>query len=249
MLTSRPGSRGSRTRIAAAGMLALAVSSAGASTQDSLNEKRIASTASVSLAGEIDYTFDTALNTTHARYTSSLAPTNFFKRLFVNSPVHTVIATYDFGGRVNTVIPDAVRLTLLSDEYKLAAGDDMLESRYLPTLIVHVDEIIRYYPLSVGQRTETWLEGERRTHSPNAQNSNAADANSNQGRTGVHVARTATVSIPICEFLALVNGHEVRGTVVDLDFQFRDHVLRGLRRFAAEMTPLGATSNGSCSKK
>ena len=249
MVTSRPGSRASRTRVVAAGLLALAISSARASTQDSLNEKRIASTASISPAGEIDYNFDTALNTTHARYISSLAPTNFFKRLFVSSPVHTVIATYDFGGRVNGAMPDAVRLTLLSDEYKLGTADDLPASLPLPMLIVHVDNSFHYYPLSVGQRTETWSERELLARPGNSQNSNASNANANPGRTGVHVARTATVSIPICEFLALVNGHDVRGTVVDLDFQLREHVLRGLRRFVAEMAPLGASSNGSCSKK
>lgn len=248
-------------------MLALIASAVQASAQDSVSERRMVSLVAPSLRGEIDYMFDTALNRTSAQYKTSLGSTNFIKRLFTDSPdVHTLIATYQFGGRVNAALPDVVQLAFISDEYFISddyedgLANDPRASWRSPLLIVRTGETVMRFPLGIAQRTEVWsASGSERqtavhlygaTSLINMNYGPTSLINMNAARIQVHIERTATAWIRLCDFLSIVNGRDVRGTVAGLDFDVSDEVLAGMRQFTAEMS-LGVTefSKASCPRE
>ncbi len=243
---TRPAMRASLSCVRLAAMLAIVSSTAVASVQDTLTATRVASSTATSFSGEITYGFDAALNRSTARYKTSLRSGSFVKRVFANSsPVHSLIAAYDFDARQNSASPDAVRLTLISDEYIPDAAAERLSLGPAPLLEIRVGETARRYPLTIAVRTEVLSdEPPHVMQTPNT-NSQYQRANVNVPSTQTHIERTASASIPICDFIALVSAREVRGTVAGLDFELGEHVLTGLGQFAAEMT---ATSRAACGR-
>ena len=243
-------------------MVALSVNTAQGSTQGTVSESRVsAASAGSASSGEIEYAFDTSLNKTSARFKTALASGNFFSRLFsVSHDVHTLIAVYEFGGRARVDPPDAVRLSLISDEFRQAPVGDRPSLGSVPILVITIGDTVLRFPLGIAQRTElssvpdvvshlaraSW--DDRAGINVNARNRESGDRH--QPMTQLHIERTATAWIPLCDFIALVNGKDVHGTVAGLDFDISEDVLSGLRQFAAEMTPSAAvrTSNGCRSR-
>jgi len=225
------------SRIGSAGlMLTLSLTTAQGSTQSNASEQKIASAESSGFSGEIAYIFDSDLNRTKARFKSALESGNIISRMFSRSPVHTLIADYDFSGRNHLNPPDAVRLTLVSDEFRQAIPERFSPGPP-PILMLVVGDRQLSYPLGIAQRTEVWSTPDGVL--PAVRDRVTGDPNINRNATGthVHVERTATAMIPICEFMSLVNATNVHGTVAGLDFELSKGVVTGLREFAAEMAP------------
>jgi hypothetical protein len=229
------------TRTGLAGLaLALPFASASASVVPQATNSEIRVSPSISdagpFSGEIEYGFDTALNRTQARFKASLGSGNVLFRVFVAAPpVHTLIAAYEFRGRVPADYPDTVRLTLISDEYT-QASDHFLLRGATPILVASLGDTVISYPLGIAQRVEEWVV----PNTPSVVTRSSGDNGSarylpQQLPHVIHIERTATASIPICDFLALVNTRNVRGTVAGLEFDLNDGVVSGLRRFAAQM--------------
>ncbi|MGZ3333210.1 MAG: hypothetical protein ACXU9R_14300 [Gemmatimonadaceae bacterium] len=221
---------------------------ADASTQEALNERHLASSSTASFRGEIDYSFDSSLNRTKALYRTSLESGDLIKRLFTSPQVHTLVVAYEFEGRTNPAIPDAVGLTLLSDEY-YARPLDARPTLRSPLLIIRIGETEFRYPVAIAEMSEAWSEPVRERYQLSDAESRYAHVHINPVPIQVHVQRRATAWIPICEFLLLVNGRVARGTVAALAFDMSDEVLEGLRRFAAEMALLASgPSQPACTK-
>ncbi|GAC1418553.1 MAG: hypothetical protein NVSMB53_17530 [Gemmatimonadaceae bacterium] len=109
------------------------------------------------LSGEIEYSFDTALNKTRARFKTSLASGNILVRVLSGPPtVHTLVAVYEFRGRAPAAHPDHVRLSLMSDEYKQASEQYFPLLGVEPTLVVSIGDTVVRYPLGISQRVEEW---------------------------------------------------------------------------------------------
>jgi hypothetical protein len=228
-IASRSGSAGL--------MLALFVATAQGSTQSNASEQKAASAESNGSSGEIAYTFDSDLNRTNARFKASLESGNILSRIFSRSPVHTLIAVYDFGGRTRLNPPEAVRLTLIWDEFRQGIPEHFSPGAPPILMLVGGDRELRY-PVGIAQRTEVWSAPDGvppavRDHVTGDPNNINRDAI----RARVHVERTATAVIPTCEFLAIVNATNVHGTVAGVDFDLSKGVVSGLRAFAAEMAP------------
>ena len=219
-------------------MLALSAPTAHGGIQ-AVSEQRVFSPLESSgFSAEIEYLFDTALNKTNARFKAPLAPKGFFSRLFSGSrDVHTLIVVYDFGGRAHVGLPETVRLSLLSDEYRREPAGERPWNAAAPILVVNFDDTIVRFPLGIAQRTEVWSEPEFANLVAHTPPNTVARVNIDARVSQVHIERTATASIPICDFMALVNGKDVHGTVAGLSFQLSEDVLAGLRQFASEMTP------------
>jgi hypothetical protein len=221
---------------------------ADASTQEALNERRLASSSTASFRGEIDYSFDSSLNRTKALYRSSLESGNLIKRLFTSPEVHTLVVAYEFEGRTNLAVPDAVGLTLLSDEYYTRPVDGR-PTLHSPLLIIRIGETEFRYPVAIAEMMQAWSEPARERYQLRDAESRYAHVQINPVPNQVHVQRRATAWIPICEFLVLVNGRVIRGTVAGVAFDMSDEVLGGLRRFAAEMALLASgSSRPACTK-
>ena len=230
-------------------LLGLVTGVAGASVQEPLNERRIASSSTVSSRGEIDYSFDSSLNRTRAVYRTSLESGNIIKRLFVSPEVHALVVAYEFDGRANSVIPDAVRLTLISDEYRggpLEEGHSMLGSRLL---VIRIGETVLRYPVAVAEMTEVVSDPASERNQRIDLDGRHSRINARTSPSQVHVHRRASARIPICEFLILANGRDASGTVAGLSFSMSGEVLGGLRRFAAEMEgPASGPFQPACTK-
>ncbi|HEX9128781.1 MAG TPA: hypothetical protein VF850_06465 [Gemmatimonadaceae bacterium] len=230
-------------------MLALFVATAQGSTQSNASEQKVASAESSVSSGEIAYTFDSDLNRTNARFKTALESGNIISRMFSRSPVHTLIAVYDFGGRTRLNPPDAVRLTLISDEFRQGVPDRFSPGPPPILILVVADRELRY-PLGIAQRTEVWSAPDG--GSPAFRDHVTGDPNINRNaiQSHVHVERTATAMIPTCEFLAIVNATNVHGTVAGLDFELSKGVVSGLRTFAAEMASgVSAQAVGNCGSR
>jgi hypothetical protein len=229
-------------------MLGLITGVADASTQEALNEKRIASSSTASFRGEIDYYFDSTLNKTRALYRTSLESGNLIKRLFTSPEVHTLVVAYEFKGRTDPAAPDGVLVTLLSDLYYARPLDDGRPTLRSPLLVIRIGETVLRYPVEIAGMTEVWSDSaSERYQLINVDRHPHVNVNPIPNR--VHVHRRATARIPICEFLILANGRDVRGTVAGLAFDMSDEVLGGLRRFAAEMATLtSGPSRPACTK-
>jgi hypothetical protein len=209
---------------------------ADASTQEALNDRRTASS-TASFRGEIDYSFDSALNKTKALYRTSLESANLIKRLLTSPEVHTLVVAYEFEGRTNPGVPDAVGLTLLSDEYYGAPLDGGGPTQHSPLLTIRVGETEFRYPVAIAEMMEVWSDQPRADNQRVDLVGRYPRVHINPAPNQVHVHRRATARIPICEFLILANGRDVRGTVAGLAFDLSDDVLGGLRRFTAAMAP------------
>ena len=230
-------------------MLALFVATAQASTQSNASETRVASTENGGFSGEIAYTFDSDLNRTNARFKTSLESGHLLSRIFLHSPVHTLVAVYDFDGRTHLNPPDAIRLTLISDEFRQGVPDRFSPGSP-PILVLFVGDSVFRYSLGIAQRTEVWSGADAVPSGVRDHLDGAHHINLNAIRPQVHVERTATAMIPICEFLALVNAANVHGTVAGLDFDLSKGVVSGLRAFAAEMAPgVAARAGVNCGSK
>jgi hypothetical protein len=238
------------SRIGSAGlMLALSVATAQGSIQSNASEQKVASAESSGSSGEIAYTFDRDLNRTNARFKTALESGNLFSRIFSRSPVHTLMAAYDFGGRTHLNPPDAVRLTLISDEFRQGVPDRFSPGPPPILILVVADRELRY-PLGIAQRTEVWSAPDGVPPGVRDRGTGDHNINTNVIQSHIHVERTATAMIPICEFLSLVNATNVHGTVAGLDFDLSKGVVSGLREFAAQMAPgVSAQAVGNCQSK
>jgi hypothetical protein len=240
-IASRSGSAGL--------MLALFVAPAQGSTQSNASEQKIASAESSGFSGEIAYIFDSDLNRTKARFKAALESGNIISRMFSRSPVHTLIAVYDFGGRTRLNPPDAVRLTLISDEFRKGVPDGFSPGPPPILILVVADRELRY-PLGIAQRTEVWSAPDGPPGVRDHVTGDPNNINGNAIRSHLHVERTATAMIPTCEFLAIVNATNVHGTVAGLDFELSKGVVSGLREFAGQMAPgVAAQEDLHCQSK
>lgn len=234
---SPTGSRSVRQCAPALMMLAFAFSTVGASTQDTLNEKRLASSVIASLPADISYTFDPSLNTTHATYKTSLGSKGFFKRVFKGSPaVHTLIVSYDFDGRRSSALPEGVQVTLISDEDRADAPENTLADQNSVPLEITVDGSSLRYSASISRRIATQTDSVWRVNRSIESKYPNALIEFNPRRSA-HVHQTATAWIPIREFLTLTQAEKASGSIGRLDFQFSNDALSSLRRFAAVIAP------------
>ncbi len=196
------------------------------------------------LSGEIEYAFDTALNKTQARLETSLASRNILSRMFSGSPVHTLASIYEFGGHAATITPDSIRLSLSSAEYTQASPGYRPSPAAEPVLIITSEDSVVRFPLDIAQRTEVWSAPDfvsGTTRLPSGEN---LVTNSHESASQIYTRRTATVRLSTCDFLALINGKNVRGTVAGLDFDLSEEVISRLRQFATEMAPSAAPRGG-----
>ncbi len=202
----------------------------------------------VPFSGEIELAFDTAVNKTRVRFSTSLASGNALVRVFLAAPpVHTLIADYEFGGRAPLYRPTLVRVSLLSDEYKQASSQDFRLRGVEPILVVSLGDTVARYPLGIAQMVEEWsAPATTSSVSRPPQGDEAFRYYQQQLPREIHIERTATAFIPICDFLALVSARNVHGTVAGLDFDLNDGVVSGLRQFAAKMNPDPAGDRTNC---
>jgi hypothetical protein len=228
-------------RICLSGLvLALSVRTAFAIPQVGASERRILPPVSQSdaFSGAIEYSFDTALNRTSARLETTLGSRNALTRALSGRPtVHTLIAAYDFRGRVLPDYPDSIRLTLVSDEFEHASSDYVPLFRVVPILAVSVGDTVYRYPLGIAQTTEDLLAPNVPSRVSLSPSGDAPIGYSQQVTHEIHIARTATASIPICDFLTLVSARNLQGTAAGLDFHLDEAVVSGLRAFAVKMNP------------
>jgi hypothetical protein len=221
-------------------VLGLSVRTASAIPQANASERRVLSPASRSdaFSGAIEYSFDTALNRTSARLETTLGSRHALTRVLFGPPtVHTLIAAYDFRGRVLPNHPDSVRLTLMSDEFEQTSSDYVPHFRVVPILAVSVGDTVFRYPLAIAQMTEELPAPNLASHASVQTLRDAPIGYSQQFIHEIHIARTATASIPICDFLTLLSARNVQGKAAGLDFDLDETVVSGLRAFAAKMNP------------
>lgn len=228
-------------RICLSGLvLALSGRTAYAIPQANASERRVLPPVSRSdaFSGAIEYSFDTALNKTSARLETTLGSRHGLARALFGTPtVHTLIAAYDFRGRVLPDYPDSIRLTLVSDEFEQASSDYVPRFRVVPILAVSVGDTVLRYPLAIAQMTEELPAPNVPSRVSLSPSGDAPIGYSQQVTHEIHIARSATASIPICDFLTLVSARNVQGTAAGLDFRLDEPVVSGLRAFAAKMNP------------
>jgi hypothetical protein len=193
-------------------------------------------------SGQVEYSFDTALNMTRVRFSAPLDSRGMLRRIFLAPPVvHTLIASYEFAGHSITHIPDAIRLTLISDEYvdSVAAEESLMVAPDRGLQLVVGGKVTRY-GVSVAERTRSTpiaavgprnLGGER----------NGRFLTQMPERQQVRISRTVTSLLSICEFLDLIKQNEAKGRVGELDVAISHGVILGLRHFAWAMKPKAPT--------
>ena len=225
----------------AALMLSLPVSVARGSQQERINESRasLPTSRSNEFVGEIEYSFDTALNMTRARFSAPLGSRRLLARMFGGPPVHTLVAAYEFAGHVAVDHPDSIRFSLLSDEYadELPDYHPMFDTKP-PILEISIGDSIARFPLGIAQKIEVRWAPE--TYARASHLSPGAEIGTNFYRpvSRVHMHRTATAWLRTCELVALSNRNEVHGVVAGLEFAIGQEVLAGLQRFAEGETPI-----------
>lgn len=233
-----------RTGIAGLAFAVPFASSASVVPQGSNSETRIWPSVSDGgrFTGETAYVFDTALNKTSARFRASLSRGNIFFRVLAGAPpVHTLIAVYEFAGRTPRRLPEAIRVSLMSNEFAESTSGYRPSAEPEPVLAITVGDRIARYPLGIAQRIEEWTSGAA-SQVPQLRRGADPHANSPQTPTQLHIERTATAWIPICDFLILVSGRNVHGTVAGQEFDLNEDVVSGLRQFAARMESASTTS-------
>jgi hypothetical protein len=230
--------------------LALALPYGGASAivvpQENRSEMRARSAIAEAapLNGEIQFDYDTALNKTRARFTSSLVHGhNFLGVIRGRPPVHTIIAVYQFAGRAAGSWPESVQLSFVSEEFRQLVSEYPPARHLVPIFAITLRDSLVRYPVGVAQRTEILAPS----------NTITTDDRGPIGAGNVlilptvpaqaRIERTATVRIPVCDFLLLIRSSTVRGSIVGLDFELDERVLAGLREFAGR---LSASSSQYC---
>lgn len=233
-----------RTGIAGLALAVPLTSSASVIPQGSNSETRIRPSVSDAgrFTGEMDYVFDTALNKTSARFKTSLARGNVFFRVLAGPPpVHTLIADYEFAGRTPPRLPEVIRVSLMSSEFAQSPSEYRPSLGSEPVLVITVGERVGRYPLGIAQKIEEMRAPEAVSQVAQLRRGTDSRANSPQSPSELHIERTATAWIPICDFLVLVHGRSVHGTVAGLEFELNEDVVAGLRQFAAEMASASIT--------
>ena len=245
------GSRVHASRIALLITITLATGVSPKPAQASASENEVesqlpqSSTPTESFSGQIEYSFDSSLNMTHVRLSAPLDTRGVLGRIFFAPPVvDTLIASYEFAGRSISHVPDAIHLTLISDEYvdSVAAEESLLAAPDHGLDLV-VGARVRRYGITVA-------EGLRATTIPGAGPRNLGDERNGRfvmqvpERRQVHISRSLTSLLSICEFLDLISQNEVKGRVAGLDVTISRGVLVGLRQLALEMRPTGPLSAG-----
>ena len=186
-------------------------------------------------SGEIEYSFDPALERTTARFKSSLASPRLLSRLLSGPPqVHTLQAFYEFAGRALLEPPATVGVSFFSDE-DMEAESDMnlsLVPKYESVLIIR-GETDRTYLIGVAQKSDLFFESVLPVINGSPGNTNSEVSSPRRAR--LHVERQATAWIPTCDFMAFVGRSEIRGTVAGLDFEVNPSVMAGLRRFVSTL--------------
>ena len=185
-------------------------------------------------SGEIEYAFDSVSNKTAVVFVAALEPRSAWRRVLFGTPVvHTIRAAYDFDGRTQSRAPDTIRISLLSDEYIVAQADRLPFGEPGPVLsIVLSDTTVARY--AVGTATRREMSPARLINPPSS-------FSMQQPRTiiqlpptiqEIHISRTATASLPLCDFLGLINREQVRGNVGGLQFTIDSGIIAGLRHFS-----------------
>lgn len=187
-------------------------------------------------SGEIEYAFDTASNRTTVVFAASLEPRSAWRRFLFGTPaVHTIRAAYAFEGRARSRAPDTIRISLLSDEYIVAPEDRLPFEEPEPVLSIMLSDttVTRY---AVGAATRREISSARLLNS-------SSSVSIQQPRIIVQlpptiqeidISRTATASLPLCDFLGLIDQDQVRGNVGGLEFTLDSGVIGGLRHFAEQ---------------
>jgi hypothetical protein len=188
-------------------------------------------------AGEVSSVFDSVLNKTTATYVAPLRSEGLLRRILFPTPtVHTIKATYEFRGRIASHVPDSVHLTFVSDEYNAAPPRNEFFCGSAQEMTIRFGQAAPQNLLRVSQRIQL-------------DSSSPATINRVEFSSGrqpsiqipaielAHVTRTATASLSICEFLALVDRRAIDGTVGGLEFTLNREVVAGLKLFAAKMLP------------
>src|SRR3954471_14089042 len=97
------------------------------------------------LNGEIQYDFDTAVNKTRARFTSSLIHGHSFLSIIRGRPpVHTIIAVYQLAGRAAGSWPESVQLSFLSEEFKQLESENQPAWAFEPTFVITLRDSLVY---------------------------------------------------------------------------------------------------------
>jgi hypothetical protein len=194
----------------------------------------------------MDYVFDTALNQTSARFRSSLARGNVFFRVLAGAPpVHTLVAIYEFAGRTPRSLPATIRVSLMSDEFEESAPAYRPSAGPEPVLVITFGDRIARYPLGIAQRIEERSASDAVSQVPQLRRGEDPRTNSPQGPGQLHIERTATAWIPVCDFFILVQGTTAHGTVAGVEFDLNERVVSGLRQFAATMASAATMPSGS----
>jgi hypothetical protein len=233
---------------ASALLLALPVSSALASVQDKLNESRVSLPASADrvFSGEIGYAFDTALNMSTVRFTTSLAPRGIFARMFRTSPaIHTLTAAYEFVGRGRADAPDSIRLSFISDEFSDAPPGNALPRIPDPALTITLGDSMARFPLGISQKTEVWWPHDSVLRAARLDRDVGAGINFNVRPAQMHVTRNSTMRVSACAFFGLIAEKDIHGTAAGLPFELNEDVIAGLREFAAGMSSGAAARSGA----
>ncbi len=203
--------------------------------------------------GEISYEFDSVLNQTTATYVAPLGKRDLVHRLFATPRVHTIIATYRFNGRIESHPPDTISVLLESDDYAQLNPDSRFVIVTQRTLNIAVGDRMVEHSLHVSQRVE--LEPQPRRGQENAVFAPGRQRFEQPAQTQLaqtelaRVRRKATAWFSICEFLALIDQREIRGTVAGLDFTLNPAVVAGLNRFASGMLPDNVPRFVDCAEK
>lgn len=193
--------------------------------------------AAEAFAGEIHTEFDTALNSTSVQFVVSLQQHGALRKIFLSTPaVHTLVASYRLAGISGWRVPDRVRVTLRSDEYTYAESDNYPMPPADAFLTIDVGDHRRAYPVVIAQRTNVSPKPDALNRNPLFWRGTGSVQTSPIPLFEIHVARSATALLALCEFLALTTGTEMRGNVAGLDFSLDRDVIAGLREFALQAT-------------
>jgi len=200
--------------------------------------------------GDITYEFDSVFNRTIATYRAPLGKRDFFHRVFFPPPtVRRITASYEFPGRIPTLVPDSIRVVFESEEYiAVTSGSRLALATEHDITIGRGDDAVRH-PLLLSRRIEV-DSGPGRLANSVVFNPRGEPFIQLPQIKEVRVESRATASLSLCEFLWLTGQGDMRGTVAGLDFTLEPAVLAGLRVFAMEMLPNDADRRSTdCRKK
>ena len=188
-------------------------------------------------AGEITYEFDSVLNKTTATYVAPLQNRGLVRQILFGAPtVHTITVAYQFAGRIASRVPDTIRVELDSDDYIDPASTNPFVFVPQPIMSIGIDGRAVQHSLSISQRIE--LETASPAHNYRVVTPNGYPQPIQLPRIErAHVKRKATSWFSSCEFLSMLDEHEIRGTVAGQNFTLDREVVTGLKLLAAGMLP------------